>query len=183
MYLGLPLLDPYLKADGSFKNGVNFAFAGAMMVPSRMVSISLSLELRRLTFLSLQLGALLFHLSTLYPSAIRLTCFDNTLIPFVQLHLEVIRLGAKKIVVPGTFPLGCLPANLVLLPPNDAKDDQGCSRSLNNLSIFFNDLLKKALFSLRLEFPLANIVYADYYNAFETLLRNGPALGENYLFF
>lgn len=89
---------------------------------------------------------------------------------------EIIRLGATKIVVPGTFPLGCLPINLVLFP-NGAKDDQGCLKNINELSVYFNNLLQKALTLLRLEFPSVIIIYADYYNAFQYIFRNAPALG------
>ncbi|XP_071912169.1 acetylajmalan esterase-like [Coffea arabica] len=88
---------------------------------------------------------------------------------------EIIRLGATKIVVPGAFPLGCLPSNLVLFP-NDAKDGQGCLRNINELSIYFNNLLKKALNLLRLEFPSVIIIYADYYTAFEYFLAMDPPL-------
>nr|WKU61931.1 acetylnorajmalan esterase like-3 [Rauvolfia serpentina] len=91
---------------------------------------------------------------------------------------EIIQLGGTRIIIPGTFPLGCLARNLNLFPDGD-KDELGCLSSLNNLSIYYNSLFQRALASLRMEFPQAVIIYVDYYNAWRFLIRNGPALGFN----
>ncbi|KAG8367539.1 hypothetical protein BUALT_Bualt16G0082400 [Buddleja alternifolia] len=50
-------------------------------------------------------------------------------------------------------------------------------RSLNNLVTSQNNDLQLALSSLRREFPDVVIIYADYYNAFLSVLRGAPILG------
>ncbi|KAI3443696.1 hypothetical protein Pfo_000361 [Paulownia fortunei] len=94
---------------------------------------------------------------------------------------DVIRAGASQIVVPGNFPLGCFPIALSVSRSNDptAYDDIGCLKSLNNLTTFQNNYLQGALGSLRKEFPNVIILYADYYNTFQSLLRNASTLGFN----
>ncbi|KAI7981180.1 Acetylajmalan esterase [Camellia lanceoleosa] len=92
---------------------------------------------------------------------------------------ELIRLGAIRIVVPGNFPLGCFPIYLSKSNSTDPRlyDDLGCLRSLNELIVFQNNLLQKAIGSLRQEFPHVVIVYADYYSSFQSVLRRAPFLG------
>lgn len=92
---------------------------------------------------------------------------------------EVILLGGTRIVVPGTFPLGCFPNLLSQLGSRDRQDydDLGCLRSINNLTIFKNNHLQQALISLRKEFPDAVILYSDYYAAFQSFLARSPFLG------
>ncbi|KAK6145822.1 hypothetical protein DH2020_019691 [Rehmannia glutinosa] len=92
---------------------------------------------------------------------------------------EVIEAGASQVIVPGNFPLGCFPFFLFYAASNDptAYDDLGCLKSVNNLTTFQNDGLQQALNSLRTEFPNNTILYADYYNAFRSLLRDAPTLG------
>ncbi|XP_019199834.1 PREDICTED: acetylajmalan esterase-like [Ipomoea nil] len=92
---------------------------------------------------------------------------------------EVIQVGGRRIVVPGTFPLGCFPNLLSQFGTQDPKDydELGCLRSINNLTIFRNNHLQQALGSLRKEFPDAVILYADYYAAFQSFLARAPLLG------
>ncbi|KAL0410870.1 UNVERIFIED_CONTAM: GDSL esterase/lipase [Sesamum latifolium] len=92
---------------------------------------------------------------------------------------ELIQLGASQVVVPGNFPLGCFPNFLVVAARDGsmAYDDFGCLKSLNELTSFQNDYLQGALNSLRKEFPNTVILYADYYNAFQSLLRGATIFG------
>ncbi|KAL7171851.1 hypothetical protein ACSBR2_036500 [Camellia fascicularis] len=92
---------------------------------------------------------------------------------------EVIRLGAMRVVVPGNFPIGCLPIFLTTLPSvgPGAYDDLGCLHSLNEFAMFQNNYLQGALGSLRQEFPQVVILYADYYSAFQSVLHRAPFLG------
>ncbi|KAL0392586.1 UNVERIFIED_CONTAM: GDSL esterase/lipase [Sesamum radiatum] len=86
---------------------------------------------------------------------------------------ELIQLGASQVVVPGNFPLGCFPAFLAVAKKNrlTVYDDFGCVKSVNNLTSYENDDIQGALNSLRIEFPNTVILYADYYNAFLSVLR------------
>ncbi|KAK4481934.1 hypothetical protein RD792_012847 [Penstemon davidsonii] len=87
--------------------------------------------------------------------------------------------GALRIVVPGNFPIGCFPFILNVLRTNDtsAYDRFGCLISVNNLAILQNNDLQGALDSLGREFPNVVILYADYYNAFQSLLQDATVLG------
>ncbi|XVF36674.1 hypothetical protein REPUB_Repub19eG0077700 [Reevesia pubescens] len=92
---------------------------------------------------------------------------------------RVVGYGATRIVVPGNFPIGCLPIYLTGFQTNDstAYDSFHCLKNLNDLSIHHNNLLKQAIEELRKDFPKVIIVYGDYYNAFQQLLRKVKLLG------
>ena len=81
--------------------------------------------------------------------------------------------GATRVIVPGNFPIGCLPIYLTGFQSNDstAYDKFHCLKDLNNLSIHHNNLLKQAIEELRKERPNVMMVYGDYYNAYLKLLR------------
>nr|WKU61930.1 acetylnorajmalan esterase 2 [Rauvolfia serpentina] len=207
--LGLPLLNPYLQQNASFKNGVNFAVGGATALNSSVLAaagvqipdiylIPLSTQLNWFqTYLrsncssptecSKKVQNSLFLIGNIGNNDVNYALPYRTIqeieayVPSIAKAVanatrEIIRLGGRRIIVPGTFPFGCLPRNLYLFPNGD-KDDLGCLRRLNDLSIYFNNLFQQALNSLRIEFPQAVIIYADYYNAFRFLLRNARALG------
>ncbi|XP_057465115.1 acetylajmalan esterase-like [Actinidia eriantha] len=92
---------------------------------------------------------------------------------------RVISYGAVRVVVPGNFPIGCMPIYLTAFQTNNsaAYDEHHCLKHLNNFSIYHNDQLKQAIEELKREYPNAVIVYGDYYNAFEWLFRRAPYLG------
>ncbi|KAL3512425.1 hypothetical protein ACH5RR_025142 [Cinchona calisaya] len=109
---------------------------------------------------------------------------SKTYVPFVieaisHVIREVIRLGAVHIIVPGNLPIGCNPAYLTAFSISDPKayDDKGCLRGFNAFVSFYNMYLQRALKSLRLEFPDVDILYVDYYKAFEYVLGNARHLG------
>lgn len=91
---------------------------------------------------------------------------------------EAIRLGAKRIVVPGAFPLGCLPMFLSGTFPDKDLDEFGCLRFLNNLAQFLNIHIQARLNLLRLQFQDVIIHYADNYNAFLSVFRVASDLGK-----
>lgn len=92
----------------------------------------------------------------------------------------MIRLGAIRVVVTGALPEGCSPLFLTVFPKSDPKayDDKGCLRDLNEFQMSHNDYLQEALAKLRPKFPHADILYADYYAAFQSVLRRAESLGE-----
>lgn len=92
----------------------------------------------------------------------------------------MIRLGTIRVVVTGTLPEGCSPIFLTAFPNSDPKayDDKGCLRDLNEFQMSHNNNLKEALAKLRPEFLHADILYADYYAAFQSVLRRAESLGE-----
>ncbi|KAK6917664.1 GDSL lipase/esterase [Dillenia turbinata] len=75
--------------------------------------------------------------------------------------------GAMELMVPGNLPFGCSASYLTLFrsPTISDYDSNGCLLAFNSFSQNYNSQLKLALDSLRLEYPHANIIYADYYSA------------------
>lgn len=90
---------------------------------------------------------------------------------------EAIRLGGIRLVIPGAFPLGCLPLFLTSFQDRGL-DEMGCVRFLNDLSVSLNQKIKTRLDSLRKEYPNVLIHYADNYNAFLSVFRRSSSLGE-----
>ncbi|KAL6657510.1 hypothetical protein ACP70R_005290 [Stipagrostis hirtigluma subsp. patula] len=77
----------------------------------------------------------------------------------------LIQLGAKTLLVPGIYPLGCVPRHLFLYRRSKAGDYDaaGCLRWLNGLAADHNALLKAELAELRRAHPGVSIVYVDLY--------------------
>lgn len=92
---------------------------------------------------------------------------------------EVIGLGATNIVVPGNFPIGCVPLYLVLFATNDTSkyDELNCLKEYNDFSKFYNQQLLQAIQQLQQEHPDVAIVYADYYAALTSVISNPLKLG------
>nr|GMD50991.1 acetylajmalan esterase-like [Ipomoea batatas] len=204
--VGFPLLNPYLDKNASFSNGVNFAMAGStaldigflaqkgVVVPSILVPLSGQINWFR-TYLSSapsdRVKTSLFFVGEIGRNDITYALVQGKTIQDVAAFVpdittsivnavrEVIQLGGRRIVVPGTFPLGCFPNLLSQLGTEDPEDydELGCLRSINNLTVFRNNHLQQALASLRKEFPDAVILYADYYAAFQSFLARAPLLG------
>ncbi|KAL0322664.1 UNVERIFIED_CONTAM: Acetylajmalan esterase [Sesamum angustifolium] len=201
MSLGLPLLNPYLDKTASFNNGVNFAVAsattldpsfylvrGIIVPPLPSLRPQLSWFKTYLTSICStptdcadKLKGSLFFVGEFGYNDIYNPYLEGRSIQEIQtfVPLELIQLGASQVVVPGNFPLGCFPTFLAVARKNSSTtyDDFGCVKSVNNLTSFENNNLQGALNSLRNEFPDTVILYADYYNAFLSLLRQATTFG------
>ncbi|OIT00637.1 PREDICTED: GDSL esterase/lipase At1g28590-like [Nicotiana attenuata] len=110
----------------------------------------------------------------------------RTYVPFVVAGImrgikDVIQLGATRILVPGFFPLGCLPLYLTTFPDTNANayDQLGCLRNYNDFASYHHRYLNRGLDNLRREFPSVKIVYGDYNGAFLTLLQSASSFGFN----
>ncbi|XP_021837051.1 acetylajmalan esterase-like [Spinacia oleracea] len=92
---------------------------------------------------------------------------------------ELISLGATRIVVPGNFPIGCLPIYLASFQSNDANmyDELNCHRGMNDFAVFQNDFVQQTIRELQMAHPTVKIVYADYFTALKQLLQNAASLG------
>ncbi|CAK7340636.1 unnamed protein product [Dovyalis caffra] len=106
------------------------------------------------------------------------------LVPDVVLAIKdavtrVIGYGARRVIVPGIFPIGCSPIHLTGFQNNntDAYDKFHCLKGLNNFSAYHNDHLKQAIEELKKEHPKVAIAYADHYNAFQWILSHVSSLG------
>ncbi|KAK4378966.1 hypothetical protein RND71_000828 [Anisodus tanguticus] len=91
----------------------------------------------------------------------------------------IVGFGAVRIVIPGNFPIGCIPNLLTtfLTTNSTAYDEYDCLKDLNNLAILYNDHLQKAIQELEKDYPKIILIYGDYYNAYQWLLQNATSLG------
>ncbi|GKC08990.1 GDSL esterase/lipase-like protein [Tanacetum coccineum] len=89
--------------------------------------------------------------------------------------------GAKYMVVQGLPATGCLTLAMYLSPEND-RDDMGCVASVNNQSYIHNNILQTNIQNLRRKYPKAIIVYADYWKAYNYIIKNAPKLGFHELY-
>ncbi|XP_050368995.1 GDSL esterase/lipase At1g28600-like [Argentina anserina] len=81
---------------------------------------------------------------------------------------ELIELGAMTLVVPGNFPIGCLPIYLTKFQTSDINQynsSTGCLNWLNKFAEYHNDQLQIELRQIQGLHPNVHIIYADYYNA------------------
>ncbi|XP_008812183.1 GDSL esterase/lipase At1g31550-like [Phoenix dactylifera] len=91
----------------------------------------------------------------------------------------LIELGARTLVVPGNFPIGCNSAYLTVFRSNRSEDYDaiGCIKWLNKFSRFHNNRLRVVLNRVRLRNPHATVIYADYYSAAMSLFSSPEPSG------
>ncbi|KAF7097607.1 hypothetical protein CFC21_099407 [Triticum aestivum] len=193
--MGLPFLNPYLAKNMSFDHGANFAVAGATaMDPADQfngrfsmpfTANSLKLQLRwfkdfmKSTFntdeeIRKRLQSSLVLVGEIGGNDYNFALFWNR-----NVSEEVLDMGAGRVIVPGNFPIGCLPSYLTAMasPEQSAYDSAGCLKDLNLFAAKHNAQLQRAVAGLRASYPDAAIAYADYFNSFLSLLKGAPALG------
>lgn len=92
---------------------------------------------------------------------------------------EVIDAGAVQLVIPGNFPIGCMPSYLAMFYSSDpsAYDDNNCLKDYNSFAVYHNEQLQAATEKLRQAYPKVTFMYADYYQAFMYLLDHAAELG------
>ncbi|GFP95609.1 acetylajmalan esterase [Phtheirospermum japonicum] len=96
---------------------------------------------------------------------------------------EIIKLGARRVIIPGNGPLGCYPYILTALQTNDttAYDELGCLKSVNDFTIFKNEYLELAIEDLRNEFPEVQILFGPMYDGMRSLIANASVIGNSAL--
>ncbi|KAF0903872.1 hypothetical protein E2562_029959 [Oryza meyeriana var. granulata] len=93
---------------------------------------------------------------------------------------EVLDMGANRVIIPGNFPIGCIPTYLTTKGSSEPSDydSMGCLKELNLFAAKHNARLQRAIADeLRPSYPAASIAYADYFNSFLTLLNTADELG------
>uniref|UniRef100_A0A453F4X8 GDSL esterase/lipase n=1 Tax=Aegilops tauschii subsp. strangulata TaxID=200361 RepID=A0A453F4X8_AEGTS len=92
---------------------------------------------------------------------------------------ELIDLGAKTIMIPGNFPIGCVPKYLNDHQTGNRADyDQfGCLRWYNDFSMRHNTALSNEVNRLRARHPWVKLIYADYFGAAMEIFRNPHRFG------
>ncbi|XP_020238694.1 GDSL esterase/lipase At5g45910 isoform X1 [Cajanus cajan] len=80
---------------------------------------------------------------------------------------ELIAEGARELLVPGNFPIGCSAFYLTLFRSGNKEDydESGCLKTFNGFAAYYNKQLNQALETVRQKNPQARILYADYYGA------------------
>ncbi|KAL5544005.1 hypothetical protein UlMin_007789 [Ulmus minor] len=89
---------------------------------------------------------------------------------------SLLKKGAKYVVVQGIPMAGCLPLSMALAPEGD-RDNIGCVKSINDEISSHNQALLQVIQNLRTQFPKAVISYADYWNAYRTVMQNPRQYG------
>ncbi|KAF3325214.1 GDSL esterase/lipase [Carex littledalei] len=207
---GLPFIPPYLAGESTtenFRHGVNFAVCGATALNNSFFE-SKGIEA---FWTDYSLGTQLEWFKQLLPSILEEPgcgssvmsstlfvvgeiggndynhpiLFSGTTLDQVRtfVPIELISHGAKTLLVPNNFPIGCVPMYLTLFQ-SEKKDDYdsetGCIKSLNELSEYHNAMLSEELAKLRLLYPNVTIIYADYYEASMNIFRNPNKFGFSY---
>ncbi|XP_062217757.1 acetylajmalan esterase-like [Phragmites australis] len=92
---------------------------------------------------------------------------------------ELLDMGATRLVIPGNFPLGCVPSYMAVVNETDpaAYDGNGCLASLNLFAQMHNVLLQQGIRELRASYPSATIAYADYFYVYVQMLRDASKMG------
>ncbi|MED6122292.1 hypothetical protein PIB30_038492 [Stylosanthes scabra] len=93
-------------------------------------------------------------------------------IPFVINEIstaikKLMHVGARTLIVPGNFPIGCNVNYLRLFNTTNIKeyDEFGCLKRLNEFAEDYNKELLEEINRLQKLYPSTNIIYADYYRA------------------
>lgn len=60
-------------------------------------------------------------------------------------------------------------------------DHLGCLKELNTLGFYHNTKLKELVEQLKVAYPLARIIYADYYEPMIQFLQNPDKFGEFFI--
>ncbi|KAL8140922.1 hypothetical protein V2J09_006943 [Rumex salicifolius] len=94
---------------------------------------------------------------------------------------EIIDMGASLVVVPGDFPIGCMPLYLSYHQSNATAvyDDLHCLHHFNEFAVFHNNHLLQAINHLRRLNPSVTVIYGDNYHPFRRLLQNVASLGRS----
>ncbi|XP_028548571.1 GDSL esterase/lipase At1g28590-like [Dendrobium catenatum] len=166
--LGFSFMPPFLEGpgDGGFRRGVNFAVAGATALDVHFYRERGMDVIRTNLSLQTQFG----WFKELLPS-ICSTDSDCRILLATSLVLageiggndfayDLIELGAKTLLVPGNFPIGCTPIYLIIMVER------------------FRSISKQAFVagarpsSSSAPHPHATIIYADYYNPIMNIISN-----------
>lgn len=102
---------------------------------------------------------------------------------------KLIAEGAVDIVVPGVLPVGCFPVYLSLsvsmfkIKKEGFGSRSGCMKKFNTLAWVHNSLLRQTITQLRVKYPGARIIYADYYSAAIQFILHPEKFGQLIFFF
>ncbi|KAL8162235.1 hypothetical protein V2J09_013724 [Rumex salicifolius] len=86
---------------------------------------------------------------------------------------EVIDMGGRHILVPGNFPIGCIPIYRGIFASNNTSDYDHlkCLKAFNQVAKFQNKQLQEAIKELKNKNPRVHIAYVDLYSAYTWLIE------------
>lgn len=103
---------------------------------------------------------------------------DLLLSQFSNVIMKIYAQGGRSFWIHNTGPVGCLPYVMDRFFITAAQiDKSGCANPFNEVSKYFNLLLKKTVAQLRKELPLAAITYVDVYSVKYSLIGHAKMLG------
>ncbi|KAL0320904.1 UNVERIFIED_CONTAM: GDSL esterase/lipase [Sesamum radiatum] len=184
---GLLMIDyiAYKDRDADFKHGVNFAVAGSTALPYHFLAakhiLSPCEKLQTALFMVGEIGGNDYNYAIFQGKTMDEL---QSMVPEVVHAItnavkRVLSFGATRVVVPGNFPIGCLPIYKTAFHTNTlaAYDENQCLKQLNDFAMYHNEQLQQAIQKLQQEHPNAVIIYADNYNAYQHLLHFGKSHG------
>ncbi|XP_058092207.1 GDSL esterase/lipase At5g03980-like [Magnolia sinica] len=94
--------------------------------------------------------------------------------------MELINVGAINLVIPGNFPISCIPIYLTAFHNDHPAlyDENKCLRCFNDFTMYHNRQLQLAIQELKKEFPQVLIIYADYYKTLMRIINHALAKGK-----
>ncbi|KAI9078057.1 hypothetical protein K1719_039982 [Acacia pycnantha] len=100
---------------------------------------------------------------------------------FYQAVQELYNEGARIFWIHNTGPIGCLPYSIIYYKSKQGNltnlDGNGCVKSQNEIAQEFNRQLKKQVFELKRNLPLAIFTYVDVYSAKYQLISGAKKQG------
>ncbi|XP_061341558.1 GDSL esterase/lipase At5g45950 [Gastrolobium bilobum] len=113
-----------------------------------------------------------YFLEPTRPSQFSLENFQNFLLSRMSKDIKMMhRLGARRLVVVGVLPMGCVPITKTL------NNQQSCVRSFNNVAYTFNAKLLQQLVILKAKLLGLKTVYVDIYDMIQRAVLNPKKYG------
>lgn len=179
--LSLPLLSPYKRPSADTSHGLNFAVAGSTPLSAGFLmktgckgnnasSRSCKADMEKSLFWIGDTGVS-DYINALRSSIPLRDLADTSVRSVCKLLKTLLDNGAKHIVVQGLPPVGCFPV-YTSSNPQQRHDHMGCVATANIGISNHNQILQHKLKRLHKLYPNSSILYADYWNAYLTILTN-----------
>lgn len=108
-------------------------------------------------------------------------CFTTMRSIFIMFYCfqDLIKYGARTLVVPRNYPVGCLSASLTCFPREGDYDQKtGCLNWLNELTELYNQRLHIELQDIQHQHPHVTIFFVDYYGIIMEMLQSPKKYGK-----
>jgi GDSL-like Lipase/Acylhydrolase len=91
----------------------------------------------------------------------------------------LLKQGVRHLMLPGLGPLGCTPIILTMFPSSDNSDYDsfGCLKKYNKIASYHSQLISQTATQLKVKYPQARIIFADYYGPAIAALQTPELFG------